>query len=182
MANLKKAGNAHGHSNKCCQQTKSALQDNLIEENKSISITTTDTHTKIVLNCLSRADEGVYNLVISNRTGQDTAKFSVRVLDRPAAVEPPMKATLEGNNCTLLWKKVKDDGGVPIEHYQIEKLDSDKDTWCACGHTKENTYTVKGLLDGLQYKFRICAVNRIGDSDFLTSETISTGDATSRGL
>lgn len=148
----------------------------------SVSVTTTDTHTKIVFSSLAKAHEGTYNLVISNRTGQDTAKFSVRVLDRPAAPEPPMKATLEGNNCTLLWKKVKDDGGVPIEHYQIEKLDSEKDSWCACGHTKDNTFTVKGLLEGVQYKFRICAVNRIGDSDFVTSDTISYGEVPSRSL
>jgi hypothetical protein len=58
-------------------------------------------------------------LTISNRSGEDSAKFSIKVLDCPATPEPPMKATLEGNNCTLLWKKVKDDGGVPIEHYQV---------------------------------------------------------------
>merc|ERR1711973_377406 len=142
----------------------------------------TETHTKIVFNSITKKNAGTYTLVIRNKSGEDTANVSVSVLDRPAAPEGPMKVSIEGPKITLLWKKVKDDGGVPIEHYQLEKLDSDKDTWCACGHTKDNTYTVKGLLEGLQYKFRICAVNRIGDSDFLTSETIALGDVTSRGL
>ncbi len=45
--------------------------------------------------------------------------------------------------------------------------------WAACGHTKDNTYAVRGLLPGRSYRFRLCAVNKIGDSDFLTSEPVS---------
>jgi len=151
-------------------------------EDRSISVTNTDTHTKIVFSNLKKSHEGNYNLTISNRSGSDSAKFTVKVFDRPAAPEAPMKATLEGSNCTLLWKKVKDDGGSAIEHYQIEKKDSDKNTWCACGHTRDNQYTVKGLLPSREYQFRICAVNEIGDSDFLNSEIVSLDASESRGL
>jgi len=83
-----------------------------------------------------------------------------------------MKVSIEGTAITLLWKHVKDDGGVPIEHYQLEKIDNEKDSWGACGHTKDNTITVPGL-PGLTYQFRVSAVNRIGDSDPLVSENIS---------
>jgi fibronectin type 3 domain-containing protein len=152
-------------------------------EDRHISVTTTDTHTKIVFSSLKKSHEGAYTLTISNRSGSDTAKFSVKVLDRPAAPEPPMKATVEGSNCTLLWKKVKEDGGAPIEHYQIEKQDTEKGSWCACGHTKDNTYTLKGLFPGHSYQFRVCAVNEIGDSDFVTSETVPIQeDSAGRGL
>ena len=37
---------------------------------------------------------------------------------------------------------------------------------------QDNTYELKGLLEGRTYQFRVCAVNRIGDSDFVTSESI----------
>ena len=60
---------------------------------------------------------------VQPRSGKDEAKFSVKVLDRPSAPEAPMKTTMEGSNCTLLWKKVKDDGGVAIEHYQVNYLE-----------------------------------------------------------
>ena len=88
-------------------------------EDRAITVTNTDTHTKIVFSSLKKCHEGNYSLTISNRSGVDNAKFSVKVLDRPAAPEPPMKATIEGSNCTLLWKKVKEDGGSAIEHYQV---------------------------------------------------------------
>ena len=42
---------------------------------------------------------------------------------------------------------------------QLEKIDSDKNSWCACGHTKDNTLSVP-CLPGLQYRFRVTAVTR----------------------
>merc|ERR1711970_1709285 len=139
----------------------------------SIVIINTESHSKLIFNNVSKCHEGNYQLVISNRSGEDSAKVHVAVLDKPAAPEPPMKTTIEGNTITLLWKKVKDDGGCPIEHYQLEKTDNEKNSWGACGHTKDNTINIPGLLPGLTYKFRVTAVNKIGDSAPLVSEAIS---------
>jgi hypothetical protein len=91
-------------------------------DDRSIVVTTTDTHTKIVFTSVKKCHEGTYHLTIFNRSGQDAAKVAIKVLDRPAAPEPPMKTTVEGSVCNLLWKKVKDDGGCPIEHYQVSQL------------------------------------------------------------
>eukprot|EP00092_Neocalanus_flemingeri_P076019 GFUD01094257.1.p1 GENE.GFUD01094257.1~~GFUD01094257.1.p1 ORF type:complete len:1559 (+),score=423.64 GFUD01094257.1:143-4819(+) len=152
--------------------------DETIEElgDKSISIMNTESHTKIVFNNVARKHIGTYSLVLRNKSGEDSAKVSITVLDRPAAPEGPMKTSIEGNAITLLWKKVKDDGGAPIEHYQLEKIDNEKNSWGACGHTKENTLTIPSL-PGLTYQFRVTAVNRIGDSDPLISENINASEA-----
>jgi len=146
-------------------------------EDSSIVVTTTETHSKIVFNSAKKKHEGNYQLLIRNRTGEDSAKVHVSVLDVPAAVEAPVKLSQEGTSVTLLWKKVKDDGGSPIEHYQLEKMDGERKSWGACGHTKDNTFTIPGLLSGLSYKFRICAVNAIGDSSPLTTEEVTITDA-----
>jgi len=152
---------------------------------KSIMVLNTESHSKIVFNNIAKCHEGNYTLVISNKSGDDSAKVSINVLDKPAAPEAPMKTTIEGNSVVLLWKKVKDDGGCPIEHYQIEKTDTEKGSWAACGHTKDNTITIPGLQSGITYKFRVCAVNRIGDSDSLSSDSVSLtdgGDPSARSL
>jgi len=149
--------------------------DELIEDGKSISIVNLEGHTKIVFNSITRANQGNYSLVIRNKSGEDSAKFSVTVIDKPEAPEGPLQSSIEGNMVTLLWKKIKDDGGAPLEHYQLEKIDNEKETWCACGHTKDNTLTVP-CLPGLQYKFRVTAVNRIGDSLPLVSDVISVSE------
>jgi len=143
-----------------------------IDEDRSISIMNTESHTKLVFNSITPKNAGTYNLVITNKSGEDHASVHVSVLDRPAAPEGPMKVSVEGSAITLLWKKVKDDGGVAIEHYQLEKIDNEKNSWGACGHTQDNQYTLTGF-PGLTYQFRVSAVNRIGDSDPLTSESIS---------
>ncbi len=43
----------------------------------------------------------------------------IKVLDRP---EPPesLTASVDGDKCVLMWKRSKDDGGSPIEHYQVK--------------------------------------------------------------
>ena len=51
-------------------------------------------------------------------------------------------------------------------------MDNEKTSWCACGHTLDNTYTF-ACLPSLTYKFRVTAVNRLGDSEPLVSENIS---------
>ena len=94
--------------------------DEIIEDSKAISITNLEGHTKIVFNSVTRAQAGNYSLVIRNRSGEDLAKFSVAVIDKPEAPEGPLQSSIEGNMVTLLWKKIKDDGGAPLEHYQVE--------------------------------------------------------------
>ena len=166
--------------------------DDLIEDGKSISITNLEGHTKIVFNSISKSHQGTYRLVIRNKSGEDSAKFSVTVVDKPQAPEGPLQTSIEGNMVTLLWKKIKDDGGAALEHYQVhiiiiiiiifiiiilqlEKMDNEKSSWCACGHTLDNTYSL-ACLPGLTYKFRVSAVNRLGDSEPLVSENISVSD------
>ncbi len=86
---------------------------------KNMIITTTDDSTKLIINNVSKKDKGVYQCTITNAAGSDTAKGELKVLDRP---EPPegLTASIDGDKCVLMWKRSKDDGGAPIEHYQVQ--------------------------------------------------------------
>ena len=64
-----------------------------------------------------------------------------------------MKISIEDGCATLFWKPSKQDGGCTIEHYQLEKKDSEKETWAACGHTLGNTYVLSNLAPST-YTFR----------------------------
>ena len=88
-------------------------------DSKSISLVNLEGHTKIVFNSITKDNEGSYSLVIRNRSGEDSAKFSVTVIGLPEAPEGPLQTSIEGNMVTLLWKRIKDDGGAPLEHYQV---------------------------------------------------------------
>ena len=67
---------------------------------------------------MTKNHKGVYACTIINSEGSDSAKGEVKILDRP---EPPegLTASIDGDKCVLMWKKSKDDGGAPIEHYQV---------------------------------------------------------------
>merc|ERR1712222_244845 len=70
-----------------------------------------------------KLDVGTYTIVARNKSGEDSASGRIKVLDRPAAPEAPMKISIEDGDATLFWKPSKSDGGCTIEHYQLEKKD-----------------------------------------------------------
>lgn len=48
----------------------------------------------------------------------------VSSLGKPSKPQGPLEVSdVTKNGCTLTWKKPEDDGGSPIEYYEIEKLD-----------------------------------------------------------
>jgi predicted RNA-binding protein with TRAM domain len=78
------------------------------------------------------------------------------------------------SNCKLKWKPPEDDGGSPIEYYEIEKYDVATDMWLPAGSSETCEATVKGLTEGKQYRFRVRAVNRDGEGpDAEADETIT---------
>lgn len=70
----------------------------------------------------------------------------------------------------MKWEKPDDDGGVPVEYYEIEKLDPLTGQWIPCAKSTEPEVTVTGLQEGKPYKFRVKAVNREGESDDLEAD------------
>ena len=84
----------------------------------------------------------------------------------------PLKVSeVYSEGCKLDWMPPADDGGCPIDHYVIEKMDEAQGRWMPCGETpgKEPTYDVEGLQPGHKYKFRVKAVNRLGTSEPLVA-------------
>jgi hypothetical protein len=87
---------------------------------------------------------------------------------RPGKPKGPLEATdVTKNGCKLKWKKPDDDGGLPIEYYDIEKLDPLTGQWIPCGKSTEPEANVGGLQEGKPYKFRVKAVNKEGESEEL---------------
>ncbi len=63
-------------------------------------------------------------------------------------------------------------------------MDCDKDGWMACGRCKagESEFRALGLLPGRRYRFRVSAVNRMGESDPAEAEeTLSVTTAAAAG-
>ncbi|XP_040583966.1 twitchin [Lepeophtheirus salmonis] len=143
---------------------------------KSLVIENTDNSSKIIFNSVTRSDAGTYVLNIKNSSGTDTAKFNINVLDKPDAPESITSSVLKSDDhndhpkVSLVWKRCKFDGGSPIEYYQIERFEFEKQGWIACGRSKDNTIDIKGIFNpGESYKFKVSGVNLYGESDAIES-------------
>lgn len=125
-----------------------------------------------------RSDTGSYMLRATNKNGEDTCSINLVVLDVPTAPEGPIKfSNVTRHGCTVGWKPSKDDGGSEIIHYSVEKMDMESYRWVPCGETKSTSLQVDGLIEGHDYKFRVCAVNRQGESPYTTGhDTVTAKD------
>ncbi|TMS38626.1 hypothetical protein L596_005310 [Steinernema carpocapsae] len=137
-----------------------------LESTDRMKITNADYKTKFVVKRALRGDTGTYTIVAQNENGTDTAEVKVTVLDRPGEPMGPLKASnIHEKGCDMEWKPPLDDGGAEISHYVVEKQDLNTGRWTTCGESPDTKFTVDDLTPGHEYKFRVKAVNRYGDSD-----------------
>lgn len=48
------------------------------------------------------------------------------LLDKPGKPEGPLNiSNVHKEGCSLKWNPPEDDGGSPIDHYEVEKMDAD---------------------------------------------------------
>ncbi|XP_074598807.1 projectin protein bent isoform X2 [Brevipalpus obovatus] len=142
-----------------------------LTDGAQFQINDVDYNTKFALLRATRAENGTYKLVASNEVGSDEAEVVITVLAKPSAPEGPLQISdVHKEGCKLKWKPPKDDGGCPIECYEIEKMDEETGRWVPAGRSTDTSYEVSNLVPGKRYKFRIRAVNKEGDSDELEAE------------
>ena len=151
------------------------FNDNPVEPNDDT--VTIDKYTKntvlTVRKCL-RSDNGKYKLILTNSSGSAQTQADGVVLGKPSRPMGPLEVTdVRAKKANLKWKAPEDDGGSPVTHYTIEKMDLDTGFWIPCGETDKEEFQVDGLQEGKKYKFRVKAVNKEGESEPLeTREAI----------
>lgn len=89
----------------------------------------------------------------------------------PSKPEGPLDVVdIFADRCALLWDKPKEDGGSPITHYVVEKMDHQKGEWEKVCDTDDVELDVTDLIPGHKYQFRVSAVNSEGTSEPLESD------------
>ncbi|XP_058812495.1 twitchin isoform X5 [Topomyia yanbarensis] len=132
-----------------------------------------DYNTKLFIVRGRRNLSGKYTIVATNSQGEDRAEVEITILSKPSTPEGPLEASdVHKHGCKLKWKPPLDDGGMPIEGYEIEKLDPLTGQWIPCGQSSTPEANISGLQEGKQYKFRVKAFNKEGDSEPLEMETV----------
>lgn len=122
-----------------------------------------------------RTDAGLYTLTVKNELGEYSASANVQVLDKPSKPRPELQVSgVTKDGCHLQWNAPSDDGGTPILHYVIEKMDTQRGTWSDAGMSTTLVHEVTRLIHMKQYHFRVVAVNVVGESEALETSKPTT--------
>nr|XP_029716085.1 twitchin isoform X7 [Aedes albopictus] len=147
--------------------------DKEVTTDADFKIDNVDYNTKFFIMRGRRNLSGKYTIVATNSQGEDRAEVEITILSKPGTPEGPLEATdVHKHGCKLKWKPPLDDGGMPIDGYEIEKLDPLTGQWLPCGQSSTPEANISGLQEGKQYKFRVKAFNKEGDSEPLEMETV----------
>lgn len=152
------------------------LKNETVVNNDRIKIENIDYQTTFSITGAIRKDTGVYTLLAENASGKDEATLEFTVLSKPGSPQGPLEVTdITKKSCKVKWKKPEDDGGSPITEYEVEKMDMSTGKWVrvckvpAKDSIKEPEVEIPNLEPGSEYKFRVTAVNKEGDSEPLTT-------------
>ena len=130
-----------------------------------------DYKTRLVVSAAARKHTGLYTIKAENSSGKDEVTIEITVIDKPGKPEGPLKiADVHKEGCKLKWNPPLDDGGVPIDYYAVEKMDTESGRWMSAGRAKEPFIELNNLVPGQEYKFRVMAVNAEGESEPLEAE------------
>nr|CAD7393168.1 unnamed protein product [Timema cristinae] len=147
------------------------LNKSPLDTKGDITVDSEDYKTKLIISLVTRKHSGTYVIKASNSAGSDEASVEITVVDKPTKPEGPLKISdIHKEGCNLKWNAPEDDGGSPIEHYVVEKMDTDSGRWVPVGRSKEPKMEVENLQPGQEYKFRVMAVNAEGESEPLEAE------------
>lgn len=109
-----------------------------LHSDRKVQIDNIDYNTKFSIRPVSRDDSGDYTVTASNSSGKDSVTVQVTVTDKPTPPEGPLQVSdVHKEGCKLKWKRPKDDGGTPIEYYQVDKMDPETGCWVPCGRSTE---------------------------------------------
>ena len=136
-----------------------------LEPNDRLKIDNEEHNTKFCMAETTRKDTGVYTLVAVNSVGKDEATVEVNILGKPGKPDSIQVSDVRKDGCKVKWDKPKDDGGLPISGYVVEKMEVGTGKWVPAGRCdgEKQELDVNNLEPGKKYHFRVKAINEEGE-------------------
>jgi predicted phage tail protein len=117
-----------------------------------------------------REKSGKYKVTMRNAQGSCEKWIDVNIMDKPTPPQSCRVSDVYQDNCIVHWTPPADDGGTPIKKYVVECLDTTtgNGNWAPVASTEDGgakKIKVNNLTPMHRYRFRVRAVNKIGESD-----------------
>lgn len=87
------------------------------------------------------------------------------ILALPGSPSAPQVTAVTQNSATLIWNEPVQNGGTDITGYVIEKKETKGPRWIRATRNPitQLRYVCSGLIEGVEYVFRVYAINVKGD-------------------
>lgn len=100
-----------------------------------------------------------------------TKCLNILITEKPGQPAKPVVTAVTKDSCVVSWKPPASDGGAKITNYYLEKREKKQNKWISVTTEEihETVYCAKGLIEDLEYEFRVKCANLGGESEW--SET-----------
>ncbi|XP_029139630.1 obscurin [Protobothrops mucrosquamatus] len=134
-----------------------------------ISISSTDReYTMIIRDC--QIEDGGEIVFVADECRTST-QFTVSAPKKPPSHPPadPVVKNKTETSVTLAWSLRKMDRPIPIDGYLVERKKLTGFTWLRCHQAlvSQTEFIVNNMTEEADYQFRVSAVNKYGQSDYL---------------
>ena len=146
----------------------------MLKETTKVCSIKSDVGTRLEFKSLSSEDSGCYEVIAENIAGLASAEIRLNVLDKPGKISNLAVESVTENSVSLIWMPPNFDGGCQISNYYVQMRETDSETWVdSSAVAVRPRIKINKLTLGKEYQFRVSAVNRFGDGDFVVSEKVT---------
>ncbi|XP_022597713.1 immunoglobulin-like and fibronectin type III domain-containing protein 1 [Seriola dumerili] len=135
-------------------------------EDTHIKIEKSSSHSRLLLTKCQRKTTGEIKIKIKNECGTTEAITQLIVLAYPGPPSTPKIVSAFKDCINLAWSAPSNTGGTNILGYNVEKRKNGSNLWGLVNPPdepiKEKKYAVKEVVEGIEYEFRVSAINISG--------------------
>ena len=138
-----------------------------LKDGQDVNISMQDGRISVNVINPKRAKSGNYKVIVGNAQGEAEQDVNVNIMDRPGTPGSCSVNQVFHDNCVVNFTPPEDDGGTEIVKYVVEEMNmNDGGGWSevAVVGPNEKKAKVTGLKTGDKYRFRVKAINKLGQS------------------
>ncbi|GLD50096.1 immunoglobulin-like and fibronectin type III domain-containing protein 1 [Lates japonicus] len=141
-----------------------------LHDDNNTKIEKSASHSRLLLSRCQRKDTGEIKIKLKNEHGFIEAISQLIVLAFPGPPAPPKVVSAYDDCINLSWSSPSNTGGSRILGYILEKRKKGSNLWTVVNAMdeliKEKKYAVKDVVAGMEYEFRVTAINLSGTGEF----------------
>ena len=138
-----------------------------LKDGQDVNISLQDGRISVEVINPKRSKSGLYKVIVGNAQGESEQDVNVNIADKPGTPGSCHVNNVFHDNCMVNWSPPEDDGGTEIVKYVVEEMNMNEGGgWTEVAEAGPNEKKVKvdGLKTGDKYRFRVKAVNKLGQS------------------